>query len=368
MLLIVVSPVVPSSRAAAAETFAQTESFADFGAWDWSGAVRAQVNFVVEQKPSSLRGQPRTDWGSFKFQSRLSSREEPVALVIGAHVGPERDTNHREPIMAWDQLKMEWTGGPLVAMGLLQDPIVDFAWSSFWGADYGSDFEPGLSKWKMIPRSDLGVSLAQEWSGFWWRLQATNGEGWPQKETGARKDFEIVIEKIRQFSDSSAGVQVFGRSGGYDQLGDDSNVKERLGVQIVSQGLEWSWGGLLMGLRDSVDGMTGVLGEGVDLSARGGEVTQGSLREAWAGYRWGEPNRFWRVFGRTSLYSADHDDSTKELKQNAIGVSRDLGRSGMSVALSYQATEFGPNYAALTQDRSRWMLSWVWGLTRRGSP
>lgn len=363
MLLLAVAPLL-----ARAQTFSQAEGFADFGEWDWSGSVRAQVNLIVEQKPSSVRGQPRTDWGSLKFESRLNSREEPVAVVIGAHLGPERDTTHREPIFAWDQLKLEWTAGPVISMGLLQDQVVDFAWGSFWGSDYGADFEPGLSKWKIIPRSDLGLAIGGLWGEVAWNFQVSNGEGWPQAETGARKDFEFLVGQTRTWSQSRGGAQLFVRSGGYDQLGDNDNVKERAGLQAYYEGEAFTVGGLGAWLRDSVDGISGVVGEGADLSARGGEINQGSLLEGHAGYRWGEGPRRWRAFARAAIYKVDDNDSNKHLKQTALGVSRALGRSGMSVALTYQATEFGPNYATLNQDRSRWMLSWAWGLTRRGTP
>ncbi len=324
--------------------------------------VRAQANSIVEQKPSSKRGRPQTDWGSLRFENQLRSRQEPYVVVISGHVGPQRSSNDQEPIFGWDQLKLMWTGGPDVALGLLQDPVVDFAWGSFWASDYGVDFETGLSKWKLIPRSDLGFSLGSLLGPGILNWQVTNGEGWPEPETGVRKDFQISWEQRTTWSETSSGYQLFYRWGGYDKLSEDGNVKERAGAQAFYQASLITLGGNFVLTKDSVDGLNGQFGEGVNLSAKGGQVTTGSLAELWVGSKWGEAPKLWRAFLRAAELKADQADADKRILQTVLGVSRTLGRSGMNLALTFQSTSFGQNYSLVTEDRSRWMLAWSWGL------
>ena len=352
------------STSALAQTFSQQEDFAPAGSWDWSAQLRAQVNFIVEQKPSSVRGRPYTDWGSLRFENQLRSQSDPYVVVISGHVGPKRSTSDQEPVFGWDQLKLMWTGGPDVSLGLLQDPVVDFAWGSFWGSDYGADFETGLSKWKLIPRSDLGISLASLLGTGILHWQVTNGEGWPEPEIGVRKDFQVSWEQRSLWSESSAGYQLFYRRGGYDKLSEDNNIKERAGAQAFYQTQLITLGGTLALTNDSVDGINGQFGEGVNLAAKGGQVTKGSLAELWLGTKWGEAPKQWRAFIRGAQLKADQDDTDKQILQTALGIARTLGTSGMNLALTFQSTNFGHNYALLAEDRSRWMLSWSWGLRK----
>ena len=322
------------------------------------------MNFVLDQKPSSLRGRTSNDWGLLTFSSDFAHKDEPFAVSMSASYGPDRDASSEQPSIYWNQAAFIWKAQPEISAGLIYDPVVDFAWMSFWGSDLGPDFETGLSKWKVIPLADMGLSVAQDFGAAGiWTLQSTNGEGWPTREKGARKDFELAVTKTWEEDGSKIALQGFVRHGGYDQLGPDNNVKQRGGLQGYYQRPSWVVGLLGVQMKDSADGANNFMGEGVDLTNRGGQIVDGRFVEYWLGYKWGEPAKRWRMYYRGAELTPDVKDSGKRVQQNAVAIGRRL-IPGMELSLAYQTTDFKPGYSSKLESRSRWFLAWTWALAK----
>jgi len=65
--------------------------------WTWTPRVSGQMNFVLDQKPSSLRGRTSNDWGLLTFSSDFAHKEEPFAVSMSASYGPDRDASSEQP-------------------------------------------------------------------------------------------------------------------------------------------------------------------------------------------------------------------------------------------------------------------------------
>ena len=348
-----------------AETWDAAQAWSDVKDWSWFARMRSQVNLTAEQKPSSINGQTNMDWGSLEMANVLTNDREPFEVGIAAQYGSLRDKNTQQPTIEWNELRFSWTHKPRLSFGILIDPVISFDDSNWGESSVGSDFRSGAERWSIIPKSDAGLQFTQMTGWGNWILQITNGEGWPNSEKGTRKDYELVWEDSFTRQNWIWQTQLFFRYGGYDQIDEKNNVKQRLGGQLVLHSQEgWDFGLLYIQIQDPVDGVNGSLGEGVDLSAYGGETNQGALSEGWFHYRWGETNRSWKFLTRSSFLQAHAGDSGKEIHALVMGVGKIVG-SGMQVNLLFQQVNFAPDYSNITEDRQSWFLAWIWGLERK---
>jgi hypothetical protein len=340
------------------------ESFSPALEWSWTARLRTQVNFVAEQKPSSLQGQTSTDWGSLEFGSFLLHDHEPVEIAFAGHIGPQRDPQHGEPVFQWDELRLSSGNETKISMGLLLDPVVSFDDREWAETSLSSDFDAGVVRWGLLPASDLGLQVMKKTEWGAWTLQLTNGEGWPRRESGPRKDVQLIWEKHVSMDESNLAAQFFAREGGYDNLGEEHTSKRRLGGQFAYRSQIWRVGLTGVSFEDPVDAVNGVFAEGVDLSDNGGEINRGTLGEIWLQYLWGEEASRWRAMVRTAQLRPDSSNSEKDVMSTVWGVGRKIG-PGMRLDLLFQKVDFGPQHSASAEDRQRWFLAWVWGLERR---
>lgn len=329
--------------------------------WSWTGKLRLQADFALDQKPSSVEGQTATEWGSLEFANRWTHDREPLEVGLAGHFGPDRDAATGQPRFDWDEARLTWTHHPRLSLGVLMDPVVAFDMMAWGETSLGREFKAGVDKWNVIPRSDLAVQLAHSTSFGLWTAQVSNGTGWPKAENGVRKDFEIVWEDSLMNEERIWKTQLFYRRGAYDQLAADRDIRERYGGQIARLSSSWNFGFVGMGLRDAVDGITGIEGDGVNLSAKGGQIVQGSLSEAWVRYVAGDSPRKWRALLRLSGLLPDESEAEKSVGSLVFGFGRGVG-SGMQVDLLFQQVTYGQTHSAT--DRQRWFLAWAWGLER----
>lgn len=334
--------------------------------WETEAWLRAQLNFQIDQKPSSVRGRSRTDWGSLEFAAVAHHLESPFEVALAGSVGPERDPNHGETYPRWDELRLTWKHKPELSFGLLVDPVVAFD-AQEWGFNsLGPEFRPAARRWGILPASDAGFQWSQGTSIGHWVFQATNGEGWPQSETGVRKDFELVWTQPFMLAESVARIQAFYRWGEYELLPPDRDTKTRAGLQAAWRADRLGVGFLAMTFEDPVDAVNGALFEGVDLSAKGGEMNRGTLSEGWVRIGWGE-RREWSAFVRLTDLRVDADDREKDIGSAVAGLGRSFG-AGMDAHLLFQQVAFGERHSALAEDRQSWFLAWSWSLEKPRHP
>ena len=347
------------------EPWASTNSWSEINDWSWFSRLRAQGNVHFEQKPSSKNGQTDADWGSLEMDQVLTNDHEPLEVGIGTQFGPDRDKNSQQPLFQWNELRFTWTHKPRVSFGILIDPVIAFDEANWGEASVGLEFRSGAERWGVLPRSDAGLQWSQETEWGRWFLQITNGEGWPNPELGARKDYELVWQDQFTRPNLTWETQVFFRYGGYDQIDERNNVKQRLGGQLALHTTgHWEAGLLYVQLQDPVDAVDGKLGEGVDLARYGGDTNQAALSEGWFHYRWGETGRSWKFLTRSSFLQAHLGDSGKEIHSLVMGVGKVVG-SGMQIDLLFQQVNFAASYSNKAEDRQSWFLAWIWGLERK---
>ncbi len=344
------------------DTFGSLD-WSDVDEWAWTGRMRLQVDYSLDQKPSSLKNQNAIELGSFAFSNLWQNVEEPFEVGVGMHIGPERDTTHFQPYLQWNELRFTWRHKPRVSFGLLTDPIVSFDEHEWGENQFATDFDAGVRRWGLIPPSDLGLQaeLATGWGV--WTVQVTNGEGFPNSEIGPRKDVEVTGFLAAPWQEAVLKAQVFHRLGSYDNLG-VTNFKIRSGLQFSVQKQQWNLGMIGMQFEDPIDAVNLKIAEGADLSANGGNQNRGALAEGWLRYRVHPGPGSWRWMLRRSYLKTDATDSGKDVQSTVLGVGRGF-EAGMQLHLLFSTVHFGDRHSVLARDRQRWFLAWTWGLERR---
>lgn len=343
----------------------------------WSGQFYSQFNLNEYRRPSSVEGHNDIDWGSLTTQQKISLSESNLALIFDLEVAPSSSTGTTEPEWSWQSLYLQgknldknWD----FELGILPDETQRRDRLHFSIERLGSAFRSGLVRWKIIPRTDAGFRLRQRvMDSHQLSLQVTNGEGWPQRQQGSQYDFQVNWMYQKKWRDSGFNSMIFYRQGRYEKLSSDQEQKSRLGAElsyeVYQSGQNFlsdefaQFGVLGVLLKDPVDGIDGVVGNGVKLSTRGGLAANGSLAEAWINIKGFILPARYRIFGVSSDYTVDDQQSGKKINQLAMGFGYYI-TPGMTVDLSWDDTIYGANYAPSLSDQSRWFLSWSWLIGR----
>lgn len=337
------------------------ENSANLTDLDWTWSLRGQVNWDVEQKPTARDGVHPYNWGSLRFTQGGKWQDFPFEYSLAGQLGPERHATTEDPRFMWDELRWTYRHRPSFSAGVLHDPVLEFLRQEGGVSLWSLEARPALEKWGYVPYSDVGLRGEHETEHGHWVVQFTNGEGFPKPELGPRKDLSVSLQDERVFESLRAKFQLAYRQGGYDSLGKDNNLKKRWGLSLVLHGTSWTAGVSGFSLEDSADGINTKNAEGVDLSAKGGQIVRGLLWDSWFQYRFGESKSLWNITLRSAQISPDQSEPKLKVQSNWLALMKTWA-PGVQMALGFEQVDPSREISNTSEDRQKWFMSWVFSV------
>lgn len=342
------------------------ESSASLTDLDWTWSLRGQVNWDVEQKPTARDGVHPYNWGSLRFTQGGAWRESPFEYLLAGQLGPERQSTTEDPRFMWDELRWTYRHRPSFSVGVLHDPVLEFLRQEGGVSLWSLEARPALEKWGYVPYSDVGIRGGHETEHGHWVLQVTNGEGFPKSELGPRKDLSLSLQDERVFESLRAKFQLAYRQGGYDSLGKDNNLKKRWGLSAAVHSATWTAGISGFSLEDSADGIHAKNAEGIDLSAKGGQIVRGQVWDSWFQCRFGERKNNWNITLRSAQISPDQSEPKLRVQSNWLAVMKTWA-PGVQMALGFEQVDPTREISNSAEDRQKWFMSWVFSVAGKNN-
>lgn len=311
--------------------------------------------FSFSQKPSSVKDQTAFSNPSGLFQISADPVQDIKALTELSY-GRTFDSATGRATLQVEKAYIKLgaiLGESEMLIGQLPNPWVEMheREEPFWFY-LGTAYRTASLRWDELYRSDSGMAVVSSWSNSHLQLSLSNGEGPGQPERGPRKDaqlhFETMpIESLRGEKKLLLALGIL--EGAFENIDSEIAQRERLLAFVKYQSN--AWGSLsIEGLwsKDPADGINGVVGDQVDLTAQGGQSVRGR----------GTAVALNTKLSETSLMSLRYEALNPALGVDAKGLSsRMLGfhffpRQMLQFSLAWLDVQYEQNHGVAIRDSS----------------